>query len=152
MAGAIYDVRYIDYRKFSVNSRGRAWLTNLAEERPMLNQRADEGRRSRSTPHSELGVRMQYKDNDQTVELPLSLEMVGRFFLEAEFRNMRIGELLARLILEIAERDLFQLVPDSVVEPRMRANDGGAAAEGKQPHPIPRVTPPQSPAFSAMPC
>jgi hypothetical protein len=31
MAGAIYDVRYIDYRKFSVNSRGRAWLTNCEE-------------------------------------------------------------------------------------------------------------------------
>ena len=39
MAGAIYDVRYMDYRKFSVNSRGRAWLSNLAEERPMVTSR-----------------------------------------------------------------------------------------------------------------
>jgi hypothetical protein len=39
MAGAIYDVRYIDYCKFSVNSRDRAWLTNLAEERPMVTSR-----------------------------------------------------------------------------------------------------------------
>jgi len=60
-----------------------------------------------------LGVRMQYKDNDQTIELPLNLEMVGRLFLEAEFRNKRIGELLARLILGIAEKDLFQLVLES---------------------------------------
>jgi hypothetical protein len=58
------------------------------------------------------GVRMQYKDNDQTFELPLNLEVVGRLFLEAEFRNIRIGELLARLILGIAQKDLFQLVLD----------------------------------------
>jgi uncharacterized protein (DUF1499 family) len=74
------------------------------------------------------GVRMQYKDNDQTFELPLNLEMVGRLFLEAEFRNVRIGELLARLILAIAEKDLFQLVLDSLAEPRIRANDGEAVA------------------------
>jgi hypothetical protein len=91
-----------------------------------------------------LGVRMQYKDNDQTIELPLNLEIVGRLFLEAEFRNMRIGGLLARLILGIAEKDLFQLVLDSLTEPRIRGNDGGAVAEGKQPHPIPRVTPPNA--------
>jgi hypothetical protein len=34
-----YDVRYIDYRKFPVNGRGHAWLTNLAEERPMVTSR-----------------------------------------------------------------------------------------------------------------
>jgi hypothetical protein len=60
----------------------------------------------------QLGVRLQYKDNDQTIELPLNLDMVGRLFLEAEFRNMRIGELLAQLILGVGERDLFQLVLD----------------------------------------
>jgi hypothetical protein len=27
LEGSIYDVRYIDYRKFSVNKLGRAWLT-----------------------------------------------------------------------------------------------------------------------------
>ena len=90
-----------------------------------------------SIPESpKLGVRMQYKDNDQTFELPLNLEMVGRLFLEAEFRNMRIGELLARLIVGIAKKDLVQLVLDSLAEPRTLANDGGAVAEGKQPHPI----------------
>ena len=60
-----------------------------------------------------LAVRMLYKGSDQTIELPLKLEMIGRLFLEAEFRSMRIGELLARLILGIAEKDLFDLVLDS---------------------------------------
>jgi hypothetical protein len=87
-----------------------------------------------------LGVRMQYKDNDQTIELPLNLEMVGRLFLEAEFRNIRIGELLARLILGIAEKDLFQLVLESqLAEPIIVTDDtGGAIAEGKQLHPMSR--------------
>jgi hypothetical protein len=97
-----------------------------------------------------LGVRMQYKDNDQIFELPLNLEMVGRLFLEAECRNMRIGELIARLILRIAEKDLVQLVLDSLAESRIPATDGGAVAEGKPPRPFP--TPPQSQASSAMPC
>jgi hypothetical protein len=35
MASAIYDVRYMDYRKFSVNGRGRAWLAFERGGRPM---------------------------------------------------------------------------------------------------------------------
>jgi len=56
------------------------------------------------------GIRMQYKGTDRTIELPLKPDMVGRLAIEAEFRNMRIGELVAQLILAIAEKDLFQLV------------------------------------------
>jgi hypothetical protein len=64
-----------------------------------------------SNPASpKLSIQMQYKSEDRTFELPLNLDMVGRFAIEAEFRNMRIGELVARLILRIAEQDLFQLV------------------------------------------
>ena len=59
-----------------------------------------------------LAVGMLYKDNDQTIESPVNLEMVGQLFLEAEYRSMRIGKLLVRLILGIAEKDLFQLVLD----------------------------------------
>jgi hypothetical protein len=56
------------------------------------------------------GIRMQYKNDDRTIELPLDTNMVGRLCIEAEFRNTKIGELLARLIKTIAERDLFELV------------------------------------------
>ena len=55
------------------------------------------------------GIRMQYKSADRTIELPLKPDMVGRLAIEAEFRNMRIGE-FAQLILTIVEKDLFQLV------------------------------------------
>jgi hypothetical protein len=56
------------------------------------------------------GIHMRYKGEGRTTELPLDTDMVGRLAIEAEFRSMRIGELVARLILTIAERDLFQLV------------------------------------------
>jgi hypothetical protein len=58
----------------------------------------------------EFGIRMQYKREDRTVRLPLNPEMIGRLAIEAELRNLRIGELVAQLILTIAEKDLFQLV------------------------------------------
>jgi hypothetical protein len=56
------------------------------------------------------GIRTRYKSEDRTIELPLGLDIVGRLAIEAEFRDMRVGELVARLILAIAEKDLFQLV------------------------------------------
>ena len=86
-----------------------------------------------------LAVGMLYKGNDQTIESPVNLEMVGRLFLEAECRSLRIGELLVRLILGIAEKDLFQLVLDSALsKPTARAHDhSGAVAEEKPLHPSP---------------
>jgi hypothetical protein len=86
-----------------------------------------------------LAVGMLYKDNDQTIESPVSLEMVGRLFLEAECRSMRIGELLGRLILGIAEKELFHLVLDSALsKPTARTHDhSGAVAEEKPLHPSP---------------
>ena len=86
-----------------------------------------------------LAVGMLYRGNDQTMESPVSLEMVGRLFLEAECRSMRIGELLVRLILGIAEKDLFQLVLDSPLpKPIARAHDHSCAvAEEKPPLPSP---------------
>ena len=86
-----------------------------------------------------LAVGMLYKRNGQTIESPVSLEMVGRLFLEAECRSMRIGELLVRLILGIAEKDLFQLVLNSALsKPTARAHDhSGAVAEERPLHPSP---------------
>jgi transposase len=60
----------------------------------------------------QFGIRMHYKGENRTIELPLSADMIGRVAIEAEFRNTRIGELVAQLILGIVERDLFKLVLD----------------------------------------
>jgi hypothetical protein len=63
-------------------------------------------------PAPEFSIRMQYKGENRTNELPLSPDMVGRLAIEADFRNMRIGELVAQLILGVAKNDLFTLVLD----------------------------------------
>jgi hypothetical protein len=63
-------------------------------------------------PAPQFGIRMQYKGENRTFELPLSPDMIGRVAIEAEFRNTRIAELVAQLILGIVERDLFKLVLD----------------------------------------
>jgi len=60
----------------------------------------------------EFGIRMRYKGEDRTIELPLSPDMVGRLAIEAEFRNMRIGELVAKIIVGAVERDIFKPIVD----------------------------------------
>jgi hypothetical protein len=63
-------------------------------------------------PPPQFGIRMHYKGENRTIELPLSPDMIGRVAIEAEFRNTRIGELIAQLILGIVEKDLFKFVLD----------------------------------------
>jgi hypothetical protein len=55
-------------------------------------------------------IRMEYKGEERSTRLPLDQEMIRQLALEAEFRGMRIGELVAALILAITRKDLFQLV------------------------------------------
>jgi hypothetical protein len=55
-------------------------------------------------------IRMEYKGQERSTRLPLDEEMIGQLAMEAEIRGMRMGELIAALILAIAKKDLFQLV------------------------------------------
>ena len=57
-------------------------------------------------------IRMEYKGQERSTGLPLSEEMISQLAMEAEIRGMRIGELVAALILEIVKKDLFQLIND----------------------------------------
>jgi hypothetical protein len=61
---------------------------------------------------SALTIRMHYKGQQRTIDLPLSTEMVQKLALEAEFRGMRMIELLSKTIFHVAEKDLFGLVLD----------------------------------------
>ena len=45
-------------------------------------------------------IRMRYRGEERVTELPLDPDMIRYLALEAEFRGMRIGELITRLILE----------------------------------------------------
>jgi hypothetical protein len=55
-------------------------------------------------------IRMEYKGEERSTRLPLDQEMIRQLAMEAEFRGMRMGELVAALILAITRKDLFELV------------------------------------------
>jgi len=61
-------------------------------------------------PSAQFTIRMEYKGVECTAELALTPDMIEHLVLEAEFRNLRIGELIRDLILSTVKNDLFRLV------------------------------------------
>ena len=57
-----------------------------------------------------LALRMRYRDDERTTELLLTQDMIWQLALEAQFRDMSIGELVGELIIAIMKKDLFQRV------------------------------------------
>jgi hypothetical protein len=55
-------------------------------------------------------IRMRYKGEERTTELPLTHDMIRQLAFEAELRNMRIGELIGELMVVMLKKDLFQAV------------------------------------------
>jgi hypothetical protein len=57
-----------------------------------------------------LAIKVHYKGKEKSRELPLTADMIGRVALEAEFRGLGTGELIARLITDAIEKDLVDVV------------------------------------------
>jgi hypothetical protein len=57
-----------------------------------------------------VAIRIQYNGMERTTELPLTLDMIGQLAWEAELRDMRIGELIADLIVAMVRKDLLPAV------------------------------------------
>ena len=55
-----------------------------------------------------LVLRMQYRGDERTTELPLTQDMITQLAFEAQVRDMSIGELVSELIILITKKDLFQ--------------------------------------------
>jgi hypothetical protein len=53
-------------------------------------------------------IRMQYRGEKRTTELPLSQEMIGQLAFEAAFRNVSMGELIGEIIVAVLKQDLLQ--------------------------------------------
>jgi hypothetical protein len=51
-----------------------------------------------------------HRGEERETELTTDPDVLGRLALEAEFRNVRLPELIARIIVGIVEKDLFQKV------------------------------------------
>jgi hypothetical protein len=66
-------------------------------------------------------IRMQYRGEERTTELPLTQDMIGRLAFEAAFRNVQIGELIGELIVGLLKEDLLQttLAPKEPDEGKM---------------------------------
>jgi hypothetical protein len=98
-------------------------ILQSTKERPEQNsQSAPVEQAQTPTPHQErakrmnevglanFAIRMRYKGEERTTELPLTHDMIRQLAFEAELRNMRIGELIGELMVAMLKKDLFQTV------------------------------------------
>ena len=98
-------------------------LLQLIKERPEQNLQSGPVVQAQApTPHQEqakraneagaahFAIRMQYKGDERTTELPLTPDMIRQLAFEAELRDMRIGELIGQLMVAMLKKDLFQAV------------------------------------------
>jgi hypothetical protein len=66
--------------------------------------------RTNEAGSANFAIRIQYKGEERTTELPLTQDMIRQLALEVLFRDVRIGGLISELIIAIMKKDLFQLV------------------------------------------
>jgi len=57
-----------------------------------------------------LALRMKYRGDERTCELPLTQDMIRQLAFEAQFRNMDIGEFVGALLIAMMKGDLFEHV------------------------------------------
>jgi hypothetical protein len=105
-------------------SRGGGVPLPPIDEQPQQNSQLGPAEQAEATtPHEErartdetgLALRIKYRGDERTSELPLTQDMIRQLAFEAQFRNMSIGELVGELLTAIVKRDdLFQqLEPNS---------------------------------------
>jgi hypothetical protein len=69
-----------------------------------------QGRRSVDASVARFVMSMRYNGYEQVLALPFTDDMIRQLALEADFRNMSIGELLAELITGITKKNLVREV------------------------------------------
>jgi hypothetical protein len=62
---------------------------------------------------SHFDVVIEYKDQEQTTELRLPQDIIATLAFEAEFRDMRIDELIGALIAATMQKGLLHLILDT---------------------------------------
>jgi hypothetical protein len=56
---------------------------------------------------------IEYRGQERVTELGLAPHIITKLALEAQFRNMSIGELIGALVTAMTEKNLFQLMLDT---------------------------------------
>jgi hypothetical protein len=67
-------------------------------------------KRAKEAGAASFAIRMQYRGEERTTELPLTQDVMGQLAFEAAFRNVTIGELIGELIAALLNKDLLQTV------------------------------------------
>ena len=62
------------------------------------------------TASAQFAIRMEYKGVECTAELALTPDMIEGLALEAELRNLRLGELIGDIVVATVENNLFREV------------------------------------------
>jgi hypothetical protein len=90
--------------------------SDVIVEKPMMDKDgfsvAQEPPGLKRQPCAALDIVMKYKGEARTTQLPLTKDIIGRLAVEAEFRSVKMADLVAQLIVAITERDLFHRVLD----------------------------------------
>jgi hypothetical protein len=84
--------------------------------------------RTNEAGSANFAIRIQYKGEDRTTELPFTQDMIRQLASEAVLRDMRIGELISELIIAIMKKDHFQRVLESDQTRKMLARTSGPAS------------------------
>jgi transposase len=85
-------------------------LRDLTRTRKQLTRKI--AQHSHHIQEATLVLRMKYRGDERTSELPLTQDMIRQLAFEAQFRNMSIGELVGELLMAMMKRSLFQHVLD----------------------------------------
>jgi hypothetical protein len=98
-------------------------VLHLIKERPEQNSRSapvdqaqaptprqDWAKTANGAGAASFAIKMQYRGEERTTELPFAHDMIGLLAFEAAFRNVMIGELIGELIIAVVNKDLLQEV------------------------------------------
>ena len=111
-------------RPIKIASRAGTGTVDCEREAPLPVEKADtsmskyvvgdtpsqERAEALTTALAQFTIRMEYKGVERKTEIALTPAMLEHLVLEAEFRNLRMGELIRDIIMSTVKNDLFSKV------------------------------------------
>jgi len=105
---------------YTASRRGGVLLPPISGQPQQNSQSGPVEQPQATTPHEErartdetgLALRMKYRGDERTSELPHTQDMVRQLALEAQFRDMSMGRFVGELITAMVREDLFQRLLD----------------------------------------
>src|SRR6516225_5331446 len=105
---------------YTASRRGGVLLPPISGQPQQNSQSGPVEQLQATTPHEErartdetgLALRMKYRGDERTSELPLTQDMIRQLAFEAQFRDMSMGRFVGELITAMVREDLFQRLLD----------------------------------------